>query len=363
VTWLWIGLAIVLGLSAVAAGLGVLVYWYLRWRYLCHVDRIFQEKPLFIIPRGQPVAGAEEVRFPTADGLHLVGCYLRSPVRRKGVILFGLEFGSNRWSSIPYCEHLLANGFDIFTFEPRCEGNSDCQPGYKPLHWVTNHEVADMQAALKYLKNRPDADPGGIGFFAISKGAGAGLLALVQDPYVRCFVTDGLYATYSTMVPYMRKWISIFSKHYFLQGLIPMWFYGLYPYPALRRIGRIRNCRFPHLEKVLPRVAPRPLLMIHGGADTYIKPEMARALYERARQPKELWMVEGAKHNQALQRAGEEYHRRVLEFFNIHLAAPVPAMFQSHHAAITGEHLNGTYSNDSSWRRPLAPPSRARDAR
>jgi fermentation-respiration switch protein FrsA (DUF1100 family) len=65
----------------------------------------------------------------------------------------------------------------------------------------------------------------------------------------------------------------------------------------------------------------RPLLMIHGGADTYIKPEMARALYELAPGPKEFWLVEGAKHNQALQLAPEEYHQRVLAFFNRHLAA------------------------------------------
>ena len=56
-------------------------------------------------------------------------------------------------------------------------------------------------------------------------------------------------------------------------------------------------------------------LMIHGGGDTYIKPEMAQALFDRAGKPKEFWLVEGAKHNQALHVAGDEYQRRVLEFF------------------------------------------------
>ena len=72
-----------------------------------------------------------------------------------------------------------------------------------------------------------------------------------------------------------------------------------------------------------------PLLMIHGEGDTYIKPEMARALFERVREPKELWVVPNAKHNQALHTAGDEYHRRVVEFFDRHLArvdeATVPA--------------------------------------
>jgi hypothetical protein len=47
---------------------------------------------------------------------------------------------------------------------------------------------------------------------------------------------------------------------------------------------------------------------------------MARALFERARPPKEFWLVEGAKHNQAIQVAGEAYHQRVLAFFQDHLA-------------------------------------------
>ena len=59
--------------------------------------------------------------------------------------------------------------------------------------------------------------------------------------------------------------------------------------------------------------------MIHGGGDTYIKPEMAEAPVRACRQPKEFWLVENAKHNQALHVAGEEYERRVLEFFDRHL--------------------------------------------
>ena len=75
--WFWIGLGLLL--SAPAAWLLVVACFFVRWYwcYVRHVVRIFQEKPLFIVPRGQPIAGAEEVRFPTSDGLTLAGCYLR----------------------------------------------------------------------------------------------------------------------------------------------------------------------------------------------------------------------------------------------------------------------------------------------
>jgi len=297
-----------------------LLHVYIRVRYMHHLVRIFQEKPLFIIPRGQPLPDAEEVRFPTSDGLTLAGCYLRASGRRRGVLLFGLEFGSNCWACRSYCEHLVENGFDVFAFESRNQGSSDAMPGYEPIQWVTTFEVRDVEAALAYLKSRPDADPRGVGFFGISKGAGAGLMVAARDPYVRCCVTDGVFGTYTTLVPYMKQWFRIYNTHYAIQGLIPLWFYGLVGLAGLRVIERERGCRFPHLERCLPRLAGRPLLMIHGLADTYIKAEMAHRLFTFARLPKELWMVENAKHNQALQVAGEAYRQRILRFFETHLA-------------------------------------------
>jgi dipeptidyl aminopeptidase/acylaminoacyl peptidase len=298
----------------------VFQHYYLRWKYLHLMVRIFQEKPLFNIPRGQPLGEAEEVRFPTTDGLMLQGCYLAARQPRRGVILFGLEFGSNRWSCRPYCEHLLEAGFDVFAFESRNQGESDRLSGYEPLQWVTDYEVQDAEAALAYLKERPDADPRGVGFFGISKGAGAGLFAASADPYVRCCVTDGVFGTYTTLVPYMRHWFRIYNNQYNMQGLLPSWYYGLIGLVGLRWIERERHCRFPHLERALPRLKPRPVFMIHGEADNYIKPEMAEALFEQVREPCEFWLVEKAKHNQALHVAGDEYRRRVLEFFEKHLA-------------------------------------------
>jgi pimeloyl-ACP methyl ester carboxylesterase len=299
-------------------------YYYINSRLYPHIIRIFQEKPLFIIPRGQPVEDVEEVNFSTDNGLALRGLYLKtSAPRRQGVILFGLEFGSNRWACVPYCQFLRDAGFDIFTFEPRNQGDSDRQPDYEPLQWVTDYEVRDMRTALAYLANRPDADPRGIGFFGISKGGSAGLMAFAQEAGVRCFVTDGIFATHTTMLPYMRKWIMIYSNRRWIQTLVPDWYYLMFANKGLRHIELERKCRFPHLEHRIHRMTPRPLMMIHGGADTYIKPEMARALFDLAHQPKELWLVDGAKHNQAFQVANGEYQRRVLAFFRSHLGTRV----------------------------------------
>jgi pimeloyl-ACP methyl ester carboxylesterase len=317
---LWVASAVVVGVVLAALAFIWVLYLHVLGRYIDVLLRVFQERPLFIVPTGQPISDAEDVTIPTTDGLKLRGCYLRGRSwRRMGVILFGLEFGSNRWGAVPYCDFLLDNGFDVFAFETRGQGDSDALPGYEPMQWVTHYELQDTHAAVTYLKNRSDGDPKGIGFFGISKGACAGLMAGSRDRFIRCFATDGVFATRTTMVPYMRKWVMIFSDRFWVQKLLPRWFYSLIAEGALRSLRRAHGWRFPHLESALRRLAPRPLFMIHGGADNYIKPEMARELFDRAKSPKELWIVEGAKHNQALTIAGDEYRRRVVAFFLEHL--------------------------------------------
>jgi uncharacterized protein len=325
VLWLVLG-----SIAAFIVLAGLILHFYVIHTYLPYVVRIFQEKPMFIIPFGQPVEDAEAVAFSTGQGLTLRGCYLKASGARKGVIVFGLEFGSNRWSCVPYCEFLRERGYDIFAFEFRGQGDSDPQPGYEPLQWVTDFEVEDFRAALAYLKSRPDADPRGVGLFGLSKGGSAGLIAAADDLYIRCSATDGIFASHTTMVPYMQKWIFIYCRSTPIVKAIPLWYYRMAAYMALEQIEQQRGCHFSHLEDAIGKLAPRPLLMIHGGGDTYIKPEMARALFNTAREPKEFWLVDNAKHNQAFHLAADEYKRRVLAFFDQHLAAepvsrPVPA--------------------------------------
>lgn len=324
VFWFWVTVA-VLAVPPVAVGLGMAaLYLYLRWKYVGFLVRIFQERPLFVIPRGQPTDDAEHVTLPTADGLTLRGCYLPTPAAdRKGVILFGLEFGSDRWACRQYCEPLVAAGYDVFTYEPRNQGDSDRDPAYEPLQWVTDKDVSDMKVAIAYLRSRPDADPKGIGLFGISKGGSTGYLASASEKAIRCIATDGAYATYTTVVPYMQRWIKIYSDHHRLQRVLPTWFYGLVGLTGLKRVARNRGVNYPSVEKAAGKFR-RPVLMIHGEADTYIKPEMAQALYERVAGPKDLWVVPKAKHNQAIAVAEEEYHRRVVEFFDRHLGGIDP---------------------------------------
>ncbi|MGL6094899.1 MAG: alpha/beta hydrolase [Fimbriiglobus sp.] len=327
IDWVWwssVGLAVLVGVPALV-GLAFLagVHYYFRSRYGRNIVRIFEERPLFIIPKGKPVPGAEDVSFPTGGELRLQGCYFPSarPGPRRGVILFGLEFGSNRWSAVPYCSALVDSGYDVFAYEPRNQGDSEKDTTYDPIQWVTDRDLVDFRAAVAYLKSRPDAPRDGIGLFGISKGGSVGLAGAAADPWVRCVATDGAYAAYTTMVPYMKRWVSIYSDRKRLQSAMPDWVYGWIGLACMRDSGASRGVRFLSVERAVRRLR-QPLFMIHGGADTYIKAEMADTLFRIARpRDKQLWLVPGAKHNQAAHLAGNEYHRRLVEFFDAHLGS------------------------------------------
>jgi pimeloyl-ACP methyl ester carboxylesterase len=319
--WIWLAVAFICGPVPIGGTAVLSFYLYYRWKFRGTIVRIFEEKPLFIIPRGTPIDGAECVDIPVANGLKIRGTYIRHYAgERKGVILFGLEFGSDRWASHTYCEGLLQAGYDVFTYEPRNQGDSDTDATYEPLQWVTDRDAADQRAALKYLHSRPDRDPFGIGLFGVSKGGALALLAAAEDPLVRCVATDGAFGTYTTMIPFMRRWVHIYIKNKRNRNWVPDWFYGLLGLDAIAQVEKKRRVKFESVERAVRRLR-QPLLMIHGGGDTYIKPEMALALHKQAKTAaKELWVVEKAKHNQAIQLAGDEYHQRVVEFFDRHLA-------------------------------------------
>jgi alpha-beta hydrolase superfamily lysophospholipase len=50
-----------------------------------------------------------------------------------------------------------------------------------------------------------------------------------------------------------------------------------------------------------------PVLFVHGGADRFIPARFSQALYDAARAPKRLLVVEGASHNNSMRIAGDAY--------------------------------------------------------
>ena len=58
-----------------------------------------------------------------------------------------------------------------------------------------------------------------------------------------------------------------------------------------------------------------PVLVVHGSADTLIRPELGRALYEQARSPKRFVLVEGGSHHNANALGQAQYSEALRELF------------------------------------------------
>ncbi len=64
-----------------------------------------------------------------------------------------------------------------------------------------------------------------------------------------------------------------------------------------------------------------PLLVVHGGRDTLIAPELGRALYEQALPPKRFELVEGGSHHNTNSVGQAQYREAIAELFGIGAAA------------------------------------------
>lgn len=306
-------------------------FYYVYRNYAHIVVRIFEERPVFKSPVGKAHPDAEDHRIINSQGQTLMACHIRTPrCDRKGMVLFVPEFGGCRWSSQKYAGHLLEEGYDLFSFDFRNQGESDSQADYQPMQWVTNHEMDDVNCVIRYIQSLSDA-PESIGIMGVSRGGGVAMVAAADNPYIKCVITDGAFGTIATMVRFMQKWVCIYNDLAFVCRLVPNWFFLGLAWSSLQIVKNTRKLEFPSVRNALSRLN-RPLLMIHGEADSYIRPEIAQDLHKKAPKDTELWMVEKAKHNQAVKVATQVYQGRVSMFFDAHLAQMAEPASMPHRA-------------------------------
>ncbi|EST34112.1 hypothetical protein N566_18930 [Streptomycetaceae bacterium MP113-05] len=82
-------------------------------------------------------------------------------------------------------------------------------------------------------------------------------------------------------------------------------------------------------QAVAHRIAPRPLLVVHGAENGLHRPEEARALYDHAREPKRLRLIEGAGHTEWMFDEHPTFRELVEEldgFFTDAFAGAVPGV-------------------------------------
>ena len=237
----------------------------------------------------------ERVAFPTDDGVTLRGWWLPQEgathtivacTGHRGAKSDLLGIGSGLWRA----------GNNVLLFDFRGCGESDLVPLS-----VGFHERRDLQAAIAFARSRtPDAPLGLIGY---SMGAAVAIMVAAGDTGVGAVVADSSYAAIGDVIAaeYRRRRVPTFAL-LAASDRYNGWRYG-YRFDALRPIDYVA------------RIAPRPLLIIHGEQDDLTPVEHARRLCAAAGQPKECWIVPNASHCGGYFADREAYVARVADFF------------------------------------------------
>ncbi|MBU0637670.1 MAG: alpha/beta fold hydrolase [Planctomycetes bacterium] len=274
----------------------------------------------------------EPVTFLAYDGLPLAGMLIRAAreVPRRGMIIFAHEYCSDMHSCARYCRPLQEVGYDVFTFDFRGHGASECPEDYHPRQWVSDRELDDMRGAVAFVQTwlEEQGYQREIGVFGISRGAGAAILAALEDQNICALAADGAFSTDTTIEHFMKRWAYIFATLRVIYENHPPVFWRFLRWSMMHFARREFKCRFPSVRKAIRRMTPRAMLFIHGEKDSYLPVEQSRRLYALAGQPKYLWIVPGARHNQAAVRKPEQYARLTVSFFDRHLAR-VPVAVQT----------------------------------
>jgi len=235
------------------------------------------------------------------DGTALRGWYLPSsrPTGRTVVIAPGIS--DNRQVSgisLGLAPALLGAGFDVLAFDFRAEGESD---GDTQSFGV--REQDDLLGAGRFARNRGARHVAVIGF---SMGAASAILAAARSPEIEAIVADSAFADLRTTIVRRMQTLG------FPQLLAP---YGRFLYGALS--GTDPALAVP--LDVVRTIAPRPMLLIAGTADTFVPSTDSEDLASRAGPSAALWLVPGAEHVGSFTADPARYIARVVAFLEASL--------------------------------------------
>lgn len=285
----------VLALATVVALCG---YARIAYRNYTAVEADFErfpQAPQLKHPELAGISALGEVSFRLANGERVAGWYV--PSRNHACVIVTHGTSSDRASMIPEVRILSEAGFGVLAFDWLGDGASDGEAS-----WGAEDRQA-LSAAIDWLAARPDVDSGRVGGLGFSMGGYVMALVAAKDVRLRAVMLLASPSDYADLTHWQhRQWG-------FLSELPAEW--------ALSR-SPMRMVDLRPID-VIGEIAPRPLLLGRGSEDNIIPEYMTRALYTAAREPKSLWIIQGAHHGDYAHVLPDEYRLRLIRFFSDNL--------------------------------------------
>jgi len=235
------------------------------------------------------------VSFVSKSGATLKGWMLEAKQGKGGVLLLhGVR--SNRLQMLNRAKFLQKEGYDVLLFDFQAHGES------KAEHITFGHlESLDVEAAYDYLEDRL-CNPT-VAVIGVSMGGASALLSNVKIK-AQVMILELVYPSIEQAIDdrmqiYLGSIGEYFSPLLTLQ-LKPRLGFGI---DKLRPIDEV--------SKVTGAV-----LLIAGEKDVHTTLKESKEMFEKAHEPKELWVVKRAKHVDFDKFLGKEYEDKILDFLD-----------------------------------------------
>lgn len=229
----------------------------------------------------------EQVDFDGTDGLKLSGWFFPAVGRASGTVVHCHGNAGNVSSHFECVRWLPEHGWNVLCFDYRGYGHSTGRPTRRGI-------IDDSHAAIEYVCGRSDVDARRVVLLGQSLGAAVVAVVAAEGAPICGAVIDGAFDSYRGAV----RWV-----------LARQWYTWGAAWPVSRWLISSGWDPIDYIDQV-----SGPKLFVQGTDDDIIDWHAAERLYERARQPKELLIVEGAGHSDALDVAPDLARPKVLAF-------------------------------------------------
>jgi fermentation-respiration switch protein FrsA (DUF1100 family) len=244
----------------------------------------------------------ENAVLKSADGTELQGMFFPSTAPANGTIVHFHGNGENMTFHAFFAAWLAKERYNVFEFDYRGYGASDGKPSIAGA-------IDDGVAALHYVSSRKGVDPNRIVVFGQSLGGALAIAAVAKSelPGVKAVVVESTFESYRSIAR---------------DKLNELWLTWAFQWPLQYAFPNRWNPR-----DLVGKIAPRPLLVIHGTADRVVPFKHGEALYEAARDPKTFWEVPKGGHTQAFARQSRfsaELRPKLVEWLDAALGPKIP---------------------------------------
>ena len=250
-------------------------------------------------PIGQAPAElrAESVRLPLSPTESVSGWFARGEGRGAVLLLHGIR--ADRTQMVDRARFLLAEGYSVLLIDLPSHGESS---GKRITFGA--HEAAGVSAALRYLANElPEERMGVIG---VSLGA-ASLVLSRPSPPLNAVVLESMFPSIADAVA--NRLVLRFGPMGSVFAPLLLW-----------QLPLRADVSADDLRPVLAVSSlGAPLLVASGTKDRHTPWAETERIFAAARQPKELWAVQGAAHVDLYAYDPAAYKARVLTFLSRHL--------------------------------------------